>query len=188
MKKILLSIVMISVFGISVFAQSNPSVNFNGKSYVLKYSAKMQAGAYANEYYLPAEKYDNWTKLIGVFDYPQEKSPVIAANNLLNKAKSMDSSGQIWVNKEKNSAVVSFIIFTGGGSEPLKAEINFFRYEKSAKNGSIALQYAERHVINTDAEYEEFKTYIASQIPKIANIMTNAPMPNIVERNVDLGK
>lgn len=188
MKKIILFIVLGLMMVLPVCAQTNSTVSFNGKSYVLKYSEKMQTGAFINEYYLPAEKYGNWTKLIGVFDYPQINDPLTAANALLNNAKSKNYPGQIWVNKEKNSAVVSFIVFTDGGNKPLKAEINFFKYEKSPKKGTIALQYAERHVIKNDAEYEKFKTYINARIPEIAKLMTNAPMPKLVEKNIDLGK
>ncbi len=188
MKKLLTFIVMFLMFCIPVFAQTNPSVNFDGKAYVLKYSAKMQTGSYMNEYYLPAEKYGNWTKLIGVFDYPQMKDPINGAAIFLNSVKSKNTPGEMWVNKDKNSAVVSFIVITGGGNSPLKSEINFFRYEKSAKNGTIALQYAERYVIKTDAEYEEYKKNLRDRVLKFTRLMTTAPMPELVERDVDLGK
>lgn len=82
MKKIIMFIVMVLMMVLPVCAQTNSTVSFNGKSYVIKYSEKMQTGAFMNEYYLPAEKYSNWTKLIGVFDYPQINDPLTAAKAL----------------------------------------------------------------------------------------------------------
>ena len=123
--------------------QPLPTAQFDGQAYVLAFSAREQAG-YINEYLLPAENLENYSKMIGVYSFPQMKgvSAQKAAEQMaqLMQVKNPQAPFDIHVSANKDAALVDFLVFSTGGS---MAEYNVFKYMPEG-NGLQAVQFVAR--------------------------------------------
>lgn len=166
---------------------AQPRVNYEGKVFELKYSAKSSlASTYINEYYQLKEKYNNWTELIGVYYFPNQKSPLIYADNFRKQIVASGRPAELMENKKLNSAVLAFM--TQGGKLPTKIEFNIFKCEPAPKGGTICLQYARRYFLNNVEDVEKMNKNIEENRMKWINSLVNTQIPILVEKDIDLGK
>lgn len=57
-------------------------IHFNNNIFILKYSAhSQQINGYENEYFLKDENKNNWTKMVGIYYYPEEGKPIKFADD-----------------------------------------------------------------------------------------------------------
>lgn len=188
MKKILLLLALTSLlcFSECTNAQSAPSVTFNGKTFVIKYSKKIpQEDTYMNEYYLPKQKYNNWTELIGIYNYPSFPSPIIFASKLQAQLKAKDKPVEMFINKEENIAIVSFMV--GGGTLPTKMELNTFIF-KPSDNGTIAFQYTKRYLLKSPEDMKTMNKDVDDIRMGIIQLITKVTIPELIKKDIDLGK
>lgn len=191
MKNILGIMILIALISLSAYAATNiifPSqISFINKTFVLKYSKKMpQFNSYMNEYYLPEQKYDNWTELIGVFDYPNANSPIQAAEMFVEHMKSKGQPAELIINEKENKAIAVFM--AGKRVIPTKIELNIFKYEKNPNGGLYALQYARRYFINNEKDIDKMTDDINKNKSIYINLTAQKPIPKLIEKEYDLGK
>ncbi len=120
-----------------------PTAQFDGQTYVLAFSAREQAG-YINEYLLPEEDLETYSKMIGVYSFPQMKgiSAQKAAEQMaqLMQLKNPQAPFDIHVSAEADAALVDFLVFSTGGT---MAEYNVFKYMPDGE-GLKAVQFVAR--------------------------------------------
>ena len=120
-----------------------PSARFDGQEYALAFSAREQSG-FVNEYLLPGEDLENYSKMVGVYSFPQMKgiSAQQAAEQMarLMQLKNPQAPFDIHNSADKEAALVDFLVFSPGGS---MAEYNVFKYMPDGK-GLKAVQFVAR--------------------------------------------
>lgn len=120
-----------------------PTAQFDGQTYVLAFSAREQAG-YINEYLLPEEDLETYSKMVGVYSFPQMKgiSAQQAAEQMarLMQLKNPQAPFDIHNSADKEATLVDFLVFSPGGS---MAEYNVFKYMPDGK-GLKAVQFVAR--------------------------------------------
>lgn len=69
-------------------------IHFDNEVYTLKYSALApQTSGYGNEYFKKYENVSNWTKMVGIYYYPNEKDPIKYAQDFRqNQLKILNNS------------------------------------------------------------------------------------------------
>lgn len=122
--------------------------------YELKYSnCTEQSAICMNEYYKKGEIGFDWTELVTVHYFKNEKDPIGYAEDL---AKVSPYSSVI-ANEETQRAFLHLVIpaKTENGAY---IEQNLFRIEKSPyRKGTTSLQYAKKYSVNNDKERKYFK-------------------------------
>lgn len=187
-KKLILIVLITVITCLQAHAQnvSQYKINFDGKIFELKYSKKSpQTNTYINEYFMSEEKYSDWTELMGVYYFPKQKSPISYAEKFAKQVLSSGRPAELIVNEKTNAAILTFM--TQGGKLPTKIELNIFKCEKSPKGGTIALQYSHRYFLNEVKDVESMNASIEKNRLKWINFLINTPMPQLVERDIDLG-
>ena len=147
MKKILV-LFLIMVFNVQlIYATSKDkdyTLNFNGSKYHLLYSVKSKDfGGYLNEYYKKGETYNIRSELVAVHHFPNAYSPIDRIKDFKDYLGSMNVPSSLTFDDKRNTAMIDFIMLTEH-KLPIVVEFNIFKYEKSKKCGSIAVQYVKR--------------------------------------------
>ena len=130
MHKISSIIAILTVF-ISLILMIEPvkaeEIHFNNDVYTLKYSAiAPNTEGYGNEYFLKNENVAHWTKMIGVYYYPNESDPLKFVENFDKTIENTENSLLLKLveNKKSDKAAISFLV---NGSENAK---KYFEYDK----------------------------------------------------------
>ncbi len=170
----------------SVSSTPQPKINFDGEVFELKYSAKNKDSSQnINEYYLPQEKYSNWTKLVGVFYYPNEVDHLAYAKKFKSTLPA-DRTQAMLINKT-GGILLAFTLIEADKSGGGEIEDNIFKIEKSPKGGTVAFQYANRRFVKSAKEAEGAGKYIVSNQERWIKAVLDTPIPQLVETKVDLG-
>ena len=79
-------------------------IHFNNDVYTLKYSAiAPNTQGYGNEYFLKNENVANWTKMIGVYYYPNESDPLKFVENFDRTIENTENSMLLKLVENKKS-------------------------------------------------------------------------------------
>lgn len=184
MKKIF---ILIIVFALSIGASfaKNYTINFNGDKYYLLYSTKSKDfGGYLNEYYKKGETYNIWTELVAVHHFPNAYSPIDRIKDFKDYLSSMHVPSSLTFDDKKNTAMIDFIIISDKRM-PIVLEFNIFKYEKSKKCGSIAIQYAKRYSATTTLQIEEIKREFEKNRKQTIKAIKKFNIPEVITQDID---
>ena len=174
MKKfMLLSAILLLFVGVS-YAENTKQIL--GDNFVLKYSAK-DNGHYFNEYVMPNENYNRWTKLFSVYEFPKNATAMQSAKGLAQMANSRYDGADAQFNAcPKNSdcnALVTFTAYNGSIKE-----FNVWKY-KDYSNRLLANQYAIRIPANQKFDsqkiYNIVKDFAKLNMEDVKNISVDNP-------------
>ena len=184
MKKLLLSI-FIFVFSMQFCLAKEHVLNFNGSKYTLLYSAKNKDfGGYINEYFKPRETYNTWSEMIAVHHFPNAYSPIDRIKDFKNYLGSMNVPSALTFDDKKNTAMIDFIMIADQHM-PIVMEFNIFKYEKSKKCGSIAVQYAKRYSATTSLQIEQIKADFEKNRKRLIKQVQKLNIPEVIDEDID---
>lgn len=162
-------------------------IHFNNNVFILKYSTLSPANkGYENEYFLTNETRKDWTKMVGIYYYPEISNPIKYADSETKKIESKDINVLLKLiqNKKTDKAALSYL--QNGFVEGKKYfEYNILRYEKHPAKGMIALRYAIRYFFNTDEEIKTIGKKVREQNDEYLEKIITSPMPQIVEKEIN---
>lgn len=189
MHKISSIIAILTVF-VSLILMIEPvnaeEIHFNNDVYTLKYSAiAPQTEGYGNEYFLKNENVAKWSKMIGVYYYPNESDPLKFVENFDKTIENTDNSLLLKLveNKKSDKAAISFLV---NGSENAKKyfEHDIYKFEKFSGKGMVVLKYAVKHFFTNDNDIELIAEKIKKENDKLLETIITSPIPTIVEENI----
>ena len=184
MKKIFL-FAFAFMFLISGVQAKDYSIKFNGEKYNLLYSAKNKDfGGYINEYFKRNETYNTWSEMIAVHHFPNAYSPIDRIKDFKNYLGSMNVPSALTFDDKKNTAMIDFIMISGN-KMPIVMEFNIFKYEKSKKCGSIAIQYAKRYSAVTTMQIEQIKADFEKNRKILIKKVKKLEIPTVIDDDID---
>ena len=185
MKKIFVLLLLLILNVSMVYAEKDYSVHFNGKKFNLLYSIKNKDfGGYLNEYYKKGETYNIWSEMVAVHHFPNAYSPIDRIKDFKDYLGSMHVPSSLTFDDKKNTAMIDFVMINDH-SVPVVIEFNIFKYEKSKKCGSIAIQYARRYTATTTMQIEYIKKDIEKNRKNLITKVKNFGIPEIVTKDID---
>ena len=187
MKKIFLILVLMfySQIAFCMGSDKNYSIHFNGQKYNLLYSVKSQDfGGYLNEYYKQGETYNIWSEMVAVHHFPNAYSPIDRIRDFKDYLSSMQVPSSLTFDDKNNSAMIDFIIITSN-KMPVVLEFNIFKYGKSKKCGSVAVQYVKRYAATTTMQIEEIKKEFEKNRKPLIKKVKNFKIPEVVAYDID---
>ena len=122
-------------------ARPKPSVQFDGKTFVLKFVDQTRA-VDLNEYYLLNEQPENWTHLVSVSLYKTPLTPAAMARNMEQGllAKHPDAPHELIARPD---GVTVFLCMNWAGDRQTGSEFSVYRLQKHAR-GVLAYQASLR--------------------------------------------
>jgi hypothetical protein len=144
------------------------SVSFDGVTFVLA-STTENPGEQVKEYLPEGQKFESWTKLAAVREYPKLNDPRAVAENLVRALKQQNpqAPSSIIQNPKTGEVIVDFVTWP---SDQSFVEFNVFKYSKKEGGGLIAQQYALR-------EYQDTATFLKALKPvrtRIVDLMAKS--------------
>lgn len=184
----LISIVLLFI-SLFFFAQSVKAeeIHFNNDVFELKYSAmSMEHNGYDNEYFLKNENRDNWTKMVGIYYYPDQKDPLKFASQEDKdvEAKETNVLLKFIENKKQDKAALSYLQ-NGSLNGKNFFEYNIYKYEKHPDKGMMVLRYAIRYFFKNDGEIMQIGNKVREENDKYLQLIVSSPIPPIVEKDID---
>ncbi|MFR1672637.1 MAG: hypothetical protein ACLSWI_06830 [Candidatus Gastranaerophilaceae bacterium] len=181
------SALFISLF---LFAQSAKAeeIHFNNNVFVLKNSFMNESHkGYENEYFLKNENKNDWTKMVGIYYYPDVTAPLKFANAEDKKVegKENDVLLKFIENKKQNKAALSYLE-NGAVNGRNFFEYNVYKYEKHPDKGMMVLRYAERFFFISDAEITQIGNKVKENNDEFLKTIVTSPIPPIVEKDVNV--
>jgi len=186
MKKIL-AVLLILVLNISfaLAKEKDYSLNFDGKRFDLLYSVKdKEFGGYLNEYYKHGETYNIWSEMIAIHHFPNAYSPIDRIRDFKDYLSGMKVPSSLTFDDKHNTALIDFILITNN-KMPIVLEFNIFKYEKSKKCGSIAVQYAKRYSATTTMQIEDIKKDFEKNRKKLIKKVEKFTIPTLITKDID---
>ena len=185
MKKIFVLLIFVAISINVTFAAKDYSVNFNGNKFHLLYSVKNKDfGGYLNEYYKKGDTYNIWSEMIAVHHFPNAYSPIDRIKDFKDYLGSMQIPSSLTFDDKNNTAMIDFIMISEHNM-PIIMEFNIFKYEKSKKCGSIAIQYAKRYTATTTMQIENIKKDIEKNRKSLINKVKHFEIPEVISTDID---
>ncbi len=161
-------------------------IHFDNEVYKLKFSALApKTNGYGNEYYKNTENASNWTKMIGVYYYPEEDNPVKYAQNFDKTVENTDNSMLLKLieNKKTNKSAISFLV---NGCENAKKyfEYDIYKFEKHPSKGMIVTKYAQKHFFNHENEIANIAKQIKENNDKYLEMLVISQPPRVIEEDI----
>ncbi len=161
-------------------------IHFNNTKYILKYSVLSPLSkGYMNEYFPEKETPLNWTQMIGIYYYADEKSPIKFAQEMDKTIEDAENSVLIKFieNKKQEKAVISFLVNnTQNGKNYF--EYNIYKYEKHPDKGTMMLKFAQKYYCTTDGEITAVGNKIREENDKYMEQLIASPIPPVVEKEI----
>lgn len=185
MKKFILT--LLTIFFSQIITLSE-EIHFDNEVYKLKFSALApKTNGYGNEYFKNSENVGNWTKMIGVYYYPNEDNPVKYAQNFDKTVENTENSMLLKLieNKKSDKAVISFLV---NGCENAKKyfEYDIYKFEKHQTKGMIVSKYAVKHFFTNGDEINHIANNIKQNNDKYLEMLVTSPVPSIVEKDLQI--
>lgn len=173
-----------------LFAQSTKAeeIHFNNNVFILKYSSLSAVNkGYENEYFLKNENKSDWTKMVGIYYYPEVSNPLKFANEEDKKieAKENDVLLKFIENKKQNKAAFSYLE-NGNLNGRNFFEYIIYKFEKHPDKGMMVLRYAERYFFISDAEITQIGNKVKESNDEFMKTIVTSPIPPVVEKDVNI--
>lgn len=183
MKRIFFTILVILMTQVICFSEE---IHFDNEVYKLKYSALApNTNGYGNEYFRNSENVGNWTKMIGVYYYPEESNPLKYAEDFDKTVENTENSVLLKLieNKKADKAAISFLV---NGCENAKKyfEYDIYRFEKNPVKGMMVLKYAVKHFFTSEDDIKLIAENIKKNNDKYLETIITSPIPLIVEKDI----
>lgn len=183
MKRIILTFLALFCTQLITLAED---IHFDNNVYTLKYSAiAPKTNGYGNEYFLKSENVANWSKMIGVYYYPEENDPIKYAKDFDKTIENTENSVLLKYieNKKTNQAALSFLV---NGCENAKKyfEYDIYKFEKNLTKGMVVLKYAVKHFFTNDSEIETIAQNVKESNDKYLETIITSPIPTIIEKDI----
>ena len=185
MKKFILTILAILFSQVNSYSEE---IHFDNETYKLKFSALApQTQGYGNEYYKDSENLSNWTKMIGVYYYPMEDSPLSYTKNFSEIVENTENSVLLKVaeNKKTNKAVISFLV-NGEENSQKFFEYDAYKFEKRPTKGIVVSKYAARYNFKNDAEISRIAEQVKENNDKYLELLIISGTPSVVEKDINI--
>ena len=177
---------VVSLFAFKIKANAE-EIHFDNNTFILKYSALSPINnGYENEYFLKNENRNNWTKMVGLYHYPNIDKPIKFADEQSKKIEAVDTNVFLKMieNKKAAKAAISYLQNGECGGKRF-FEYNIYRYEKSAVKGIVALRYAVRYFFDNDAQITEIGQKVREINDEYLEKMIMPPMPLLIEKDIN---
>ena len=183
LKRIFFILLAIFLPHISCIAEE---IHFDNEVYKLKYSSLApQTKGYGNEYFRNSENVGNWTKMIGVYYYPEEKDPVKYAENFDKTIENTENSVLLKLieNKKADKAAISFLV---NGCENAKKyfEYDIYKFEKHPSKGMMVLKYAVKYFFTNNEEIKTIADKVKKENDKYLEMLITSPIPPVIEKDI----
>lgn len=181
-----LALLFISIFTFKMQVRAE-EIHFDNDTFILKYSAYSPVNkGYENEYFFKNENKNNWTKMVGLYHYPDVTKPIKFADDESKKIEASETNVFLKMieNKKAAKAAISYLQ-NGECAGKRYFEYNIYRYEKSAVQGMVALRYAVRYFFDTDADITEIGQKVREINDEYLEKFISSPMPLLVEKNIN---
>lgn len=183
MKKLLFAIIAFLIPNLICNAEE---IHFENEVYKLKYSALAPlTKGYGNEYFRNSENVGNWSKMIGVYAYPNENNPVKYAETFDKTVENTENSVLLKLveNKKADKAVISFLV---NGCENAKKyfEYDIYKFEKNKNKGMLVIKYAVKHYFTKDEQIKTIAENIKKNNDKYLEIIISSATPAIIEKDI----
>lgn len=179
------------VFAILAFLIPNlicqaEEIHFENEVYTLKYSAiAPQTKGYGNEYFRKNENVGNWSKMVGVYYYPNENNPLKYAENFDKTVENTENSVLLKLieNKKSDKAAISFLV---NGCENAKKyfEYDIYKFEKNQNKGMTVIKYAVKHYFTSNEEIKKIAEEIKKNNDKYLETIIMSQTPAIIEKDI----
>lgn len=183
MKKFIIAIITILFSQISSLSEE---IHFDNDTYKLKFSAVAPTtGGYGNEYFKNSENVSDWTKMIGIYYYPNENDPLKYTENFDKIVENTDNSILLKVieNKKINQSVISFLV-NGSQNSKKYFEYDVYKFEKHPTKGMIVSKYASKYFFNNDNEIKKIAQQIKKSNDKYLELLVISQTPSIIEKDI----
>ena len=183
MKKFLLTFLALFCAQINTFSEE---IHFDNETYKLKFSALApQTQGYGNEYYKNFENVSNWSKMIGIYYYPEEANPINFAQDFENTIENTDNSILLKLveNKKTDKAVISFLV-NGEENSQKFFEYDAYKFEKHPSKGMIVSKYAEKHNFSNNDEINQIAQDVKENNDKFLELLIVSQTPTIIEKDI----
>jgi len=188
MLKIIIPLLTVIIFGIFGFKAvvSAEEIHFDNSVFILKYSAvSPETNGYENEYFLKNENRSNWTKMTGLYHYPDIDKPIKYASDISKQIESEETDVLLKLieNKKTSKAALSYLQ-NGSLNGKKYFEYNIYRYEKHPQKGMLVLRYAIRYFFETDDEITQIGQKVRAQNDEYLEKIIIPSMPQLVEKEI----
>ena len=183
---ITLSLLVISIFAFVQTAKAE-EIHFNNDVFILKYSALSGVNkGYENEYFPKTENKNNWTKMIGIYYYPEVSNPLKYADKESKTIESNETNVLLKYieNKKADKAALSFLQ-NGSCNGKNYFEYNIYKYEKHPDKGMMALRYAIRYFFATNDEITTLAGKVKAENDEYLQKIIESPIPPIIEKDIN---
>ncbi len=161
-------------------------IHFNNDIFALKYSTLSQLNkGYENEYYLKNEGKNNWTKMVGIYYYPEVSNPLKFADKECKTIESTETNVLLKFieNKKADKAALSYLQ-NGSANGKNFFEYNIFKYEKHPDSGMMALRYAIRYFFKDNSEITALAQKVKAENDEYLETIITSPIPPIIEKEI----
>lgn len=179
------AILIISIFAFNQIVKAE-EIHFNNDIFILKHSELSTINqGYENEYFLKNENLDNWSKMIGIYYYPEVSNPLKFAEKESKNIEANDINVLLKYikNKKADKAALSYLQ-NGSLNGKNFFEYNIFKYEEHPEKGMMALRYAIRYFFNNNAEITALAQKVKSENDEYLQKIIESPIPPIVEKDI----
>ena len=189
MLKLFLNILLLVGLSSIIFAMATKAeeIHFYNEIFKLKYSSFSSAATgYENEYFPANETRSNWSKMVGIYYYPEIKNPLKFAEE---KTKTIETNEREVLlkfieNKKADKAALSYLE-NGSTNGKNFFEYNIFKYEKHPTKGMMTLRYAIRYFFNNNDEITALARKVKAENDEYLTKIIESPIPPIIKKNIN---
>ena len=179
-------IILLIAYLFFVQAAKAEDIHFNNEIYSLKLSRiSAEANGYENEYFPAAETPQNWTKMIGIYYYPDVSNPRKFAEYSEKNIEKKETVAlfKFIQNKKQDKALYSYL---ENGSTQGKDyfEYNLYKYEKHPDKGMMVLRFAKKYFFKTNDEITKIGHEVKGINDDLMEQLIVTPIPPIVEKDI----
>lgn len=179
-------IILLIAYMFFVQSAKAEDIHFNNDVFNLKNSHIITAdNSYENEYFLSGETKNNWSKMIGIYYYPDIANPLKYAEQA---DKDVEARPGVVLlkfiqNKKQDKALLSFLE-NGEFNGKNYFEYNIYKYEKHPNKGMMVLRYVKRYFFKTNDEITKIGHEVKSINDDLLEQIIISPIPPIVEKEL----
>ncbi len=185
MKKFIFAILTLFCSQANVFSEE---IHFDNETYKLKFSALApNTQGYGNEYFKNTENVSDWTKMIGIYYYPQENDPLNYAKEFESTIETTDNSVLLKLieNKKTNKAVISFLV-NGEENAQKFFEYDVYKFEKHPTKGMVVSKYAEKFNFSKNEEINQIAQNVKENNDKYLELLIISQTPLVIEKDIKI--
>lgn len=183
MKKLIFTLLAIIFSNLNSYSEE---IHFDNETYKLKFSAVApQTQGYGNEYFKENENFSNWTKMIGIYYYPEENNPIKYSQDFANTIENTENSLLLKLieNNKTDKAIISLLVNREENSKKF-FEYDVYKFEKSLFGGMIVSKYATKNFFSSDSEIFNIAQEIKKYNDKYLELLIVSQTPKIIEKDV----